>query len=125
MRRLLLHPEVRGAWGAGDARALLAAYERVWDRKSLLRRLYASWYQMILDDLRPGHIVEVGAGTGNFKRWLRSQGRSCQTLDAIRSAGGSGEAASRRVMDPSPERGALHRTAWGSGGDGGVDHAAP
>ena len=83
MRHLLLNPEVRPAWGRGDEAALLAAYERVWDRKTILRRLYETWYEKILTDLRPGNIVEVGSGTGNFKRWLQARDRRCWTLDIL------------------------------------------
>jgi SAM-dependent methyltransferase len=79
--RFLLNPEVRPVWGSGNEPALLAAYERVWERKHILRRLYETWYEQIAAGLRDGCVVEVGAGTGNFKRWL--QPRSCWTLDIL------------------------------------------
>ena len=81
MKRLLLNPEVRDAWGRPDEAQLLAAYERVWDRKRLLRELYQTWYCQISAELKPGSILEIGAGTGNFKRWL--QPRRCWTLDIL------------------------------------------
>ena len=84
MKRFLLNPEVLPVWEKGNEAALLAAYERVWDRKTILRRLYESWYERIVADLRPGAIVEVGAGTGNFKRWLYAKGRRVWTLDILR-----------------------------------------
>lgn len=79
----LLNPEVRPVWGTGDEARLLGAYEQVWDRKQILRQLYEAWYRQIFSELRPGTIVEVGAGTGNFKRWLTTQGRRCWTLDIL------------------------------------------
>ncbi len=79
--RFLLNPDVRSVWGQGDEAALLAAYEKVWERKTILRQLYETWYEQIAQALQPGNIVEVGAGTGNFKRWL--QPRSCWTLDIL------------------------------------------
>lgn len=83
MKYLLLNPEVRPVWGTGNEAKLLAAYERVWDRKAILRRLYETWYEKILAELKPGNIVEVGAGTGNFKRWLKAKNRSVWTLDIL------------------------------------------
>ncbi len=83
MKHLLLNPEVRPAWDSGDGARLLAAYERVWDRKAVLRRLYETWYEKILPDLKPGNIIEVGSGTGNFKRWLQTKGRCVWTLDIL------------------------------------------
>jgi hypothetical protein len=41
-----------------------------WERKPLLRELYAGFYQRILqwiDRERPGRIVEIGSGMGNFQ----------------------------------------------------------
>jgi len=81
---ILLNPEVRPVWTVGTAAELLAAYERVWERKTILRRLYESWYELIARELRPGPVLEIGAGTGNFKRWMDRQGRTCWTLDIIR-----------------------------------------
>lgn len=83
MKRLLLNPEVRDIWGTGDEPTLLAAYERVWERKTILRCLYESWYRAILVELRPGNLVELGAGTGNLKRWLQAQGRRSFTFDIL------------------------------------------
>ena len=83
MQKLLLNREVRSAWRSGSGEQLLAAYDAVWTRKDILRRLYGTWYHWIASELQPGHIVEVGAGTGNFKRWLQAEGRSCWTLDVL------------------------------------------
>jgi SAM-dependent methyltransferase len=81
--RFLLNPEVREIWHQHDDRRLLLAYEQVWSRKSILARLYETWYLMILDELRPGSILEVCAGTGNFQRWLGVRGRRSWTLDIL------------------------------------------
>ena len=83
LRDALLNPEVRPFWSSGDEVQLLAAYENVWDRKIILRRLYETWYEKIAVELQPGSIIEVGAGTGNFKRWLKTRGRTCWTLDIL------------------------------------------
>ena len=83
LKRLLLNPEVRPLWGNGDEAQLLAAYERVWSRKIIVRQLYKTWYEKIAVDLQSGSIIEVGAGTGNFKRWLKARGRTCWTLDIL------------------------------------------
>lgn len=44
-----------------------------WQRKPLLRRIYAGFYQRILallDPALPGRIVEIGSGVGNLKSHL-------------------------------------------------------
>jgi SAM-dependent methyltransferase len=81
MKSLLLNPEVRPFWGTDREAELLAAYQRVWDRKAVLRDIYEQWYRRIASALKPGLTLEVGAGTGNFKRWLRP--RECWTLDIL------------------------------------------
>ena len=83
LKNLLLNPEVRPLWGNGNEAQLLAAYEHVWNRKTIVRQLYETWYENIAAELRPGSIIEVGAGTGNFKRWLKTRGRTCWTLDIL------------------------------------------
>lgn len=45
----------------------------VWQRKPLLRRIYAQFYERIvalLDPALPGRIVEIGSGVGNLKSHL-------------------------------------------------------
>lgn len=81
MRSLLLNPEVRPLWGTTREEDLLAAYERVWDRKALLRAIYERWYRRIAAAMTPGPTIEVGAGTGNFRDWLGR--RDCWTLDIL------------------------------------------
>lgn len=77
-----MNSEVRPHWQTGDEAQLLAAYERVWERKEILRRIYGAWYEELAKGLRPGNLVELGAGTGNFKRW--QQPRRCWTVDILR-----------------------------------------
>jgi SAM-dependent methyltransferase len=83
LKSILLNPEVRALWRNGDEAQLLAAYEQVWDRKRIIRQLYETWYEKITTELQPGSIIEVGAGTGNFKRWLKTRGRASWTLDIL------------------------------------------
>jgi len=83
VKRLLLNPEVGPVWDSNNDTQLLAAYQQVWNRKTVLRRLYETWYERILAKLKPGSMVEIGAGTGNFKRWLQSRGRRVWTLDIL------------------------------------------
>ena len=79
----LINPELRQVWNKGSAAELLGAYEKVWDRKRVLRKIYENWYQQILAELCPGAVLEIGAGTGNFKRWLEERNRRCWTLDIL------------------------------------------
>jgi SAM-dependent methyltransferase len=81
LRRLLLNPEVRPVLGCRDEAALLAAYERVWSRKRILREVFETRYRLVAADLNAGNVVEIGAGTGNFKRWLAP--RRCWTVDIL------------------------------------------
>jgi SAM-dependent methyltransferase len=83
LKDVLLNPEVRPLWGNADGAELLAAYERVWNRKVIIRQLYETWYEAIAAEMQPGSIIEVGAGTGNLKRWLKARGRECWTLDIL------------------------------------------
>ena len=83
LKNVLLNPEVRPLWGGGNEAQLLAAYDRVWNRKAIIRQLYETWYEKIAAELQPGSIIEVGAGTGNLKRWLQTRGRLCWTLDIL------------------------------------------
>jgi SAM-dependent methyltransferase len=82
--RFLLNPEVRLALDRGGEADLLDAYEQVWRRKRVLAKVYETWYRMIWEELREGVTLEVGAGTGNFKKWLGVRGRRCWTLDVLR-----------------------------------------
>jgi SAM-dependent methyltransferase len=83
MVKYLLNPELRCIWNNQDEAGLLAAYERIWNRKRVLRKLYETWYEMLFQELRPGKILEIGAGTGNFRRWIAARGQKCWTLDIL------------------------------------------
>jgi len=51
----------------------IEANRRSWERKPVLRGLYAGFYRRILgliDRKRPGRIVEIGSGIGNLKHHL-------------------------------------------------------
>jgi len=46
---------------------------RAWEKKPLLREIYASFYQRILglvDRSLPGRVVEIGSGIGNLREYL-------------------------------------------------------
>ena len=45
LKLVLLNPDVRPLWGDGDEAQLLAAHERVWNRKVIIRQLYETWYE--------------------------------------------------------------------------------
>ena len=42
-------------------------YRAVWDRKPVLRAVYADIYRRILEATVPGATLEVGGGSGNLK----------------------------------------------------------
>jgi SAM-dependent methyltransferase len=46
-----------------------AAYRGIWERKPVLREIYQDIYRRILARTVPGPILEVGGGSGNFKRF--------------------------------------------------------
>jgi len=39
----------------------------IWDRKPALRAVYSDIYRHLLEKTRPGLVLEVGGGSGNFK----------------------------------------------------------
>lgn len=45
----------------------LDANLEVWNRKKLIRDIYASWYRKIESAMVPGRTLEIGGGFGNFK----------------------------------------------------------
>jgi len=49
---------------------ILAERRATWKRKEILRRLYERWYRMIVGALRPGHIIELGGGSGNIRDFM-------------------------------------------------------
>lgn len=49
---------------------LLKRHRTVWNRKPVLRTIYADWYKKIRTHLKPGTTLEIGGGTGNLKEYL-------------------------------------------------------
>ncbi len=43
------------------------AYRDIWNRKPVLREVYADIYRRLLEACAPGSILEIGGGSGNFK----------------------------------------------------------
>jgi SAM-dependent methyltransferase len=44
----------------------LSQYLDIWQRKPVLRQIYSSYYRRILAASKPGRILEIGSGSGNF-----------------------------------------------------------
>lgn len=51
---------------------ILAKHKETWEKKKILRVIYEEWYKKIIGDLSKtgGKMVELGAGSGNFKEYL-------------------------------------------------------
>jgi len=49
--------------------AVLRRHRAVWERKPVLRAIYADWYKRILESLKPGKAIEIGGGSGNLKEY--------------------------------------------------------
>ena len=51
----------------------LRVHEAAWHRRPLVRRLYRSWYELVIASLAPveGQTVELGSGISRFKEELR------------------------------------------------------
>ena len=48
---------------------ILKQHKATWEKKSVLRALYTSWYEEIVTKLAPGNTLELGGGSGNFKEF--------------------------------------------------------
>lgn len=48
----------------------LRAMKEVWEQKAVLRNIYTEWYKKLSPFLVPGNVLEIGAGTGNFKEFM-------------------------------------------------------
>ena len=46
---------------------LLKRHRVLWEKKPVLRAIYAAWYKEIIGALKPGKTLELGGGSGNFK----------------------------------------------------------
>ncbi len=57
-----------------DTLATISAQREAWEARPLVRRLYTSWFELIVARLAPvdGPVVEIGAGSGGFKDFLPS-----------------------------------------------------
>lgn len=73
------------------SKEILDSHREIWNRRRLTRYLYSRWYGDIekeLSEKRP--VVEVGAGTGNFKEFMPSSVSSdlvwCEWLDIVHDA---------------------------------------
>lgn len=63
----------------------LRKYKEIWQKKKLIRSIYNDWYRKINKDLKPGKTLEIGSGTGTFKKLNSSITSSdivpCEWLD--------------------------------------------
>lgn len=73
------------------SRQILESHREIWARRPLTRELYARWFAEVRGELskkRP--VVEIGAGTGNFKEFmpeaLATDLVHCGWLDAVHDA---------------------------------------
>ena len=49
---------------------ILMERREIWKSKTILKKLYQHWYQMIAGALKPGSILEIGGGSGNLKEFF-------------------------------------------------------
>lgn len=54
-----------------ELRETLDGHRRVWERKPVLRAIYADCYRRMVAQCRPGRTLEIGGGTGNLKAHLK------------------------------------------------------
>jgi len=70
----------------------LERHRDVWRRKKILRVVYQTWYSWIVNGLSTVHgaVLEIGAGSGNFKEYLpaaiSSDIEACQWVDVCHDA---------------------------------------
>ncbi len=48
----------------------LRAYRTIWERKPVLRAIYADYHRRIAAACRPGQTLEIGGGSGNLRAFL-------------------------------------------------------
>ena len=58
----------------------LSQYLDIWQRKPVLREIYSSYYRRIMAVWKPGRILEIGSGSGNF---LQGQASSVVRTDIL------------------------------------------
>jgi SAM-dependent methyltransferase len=49
---------------------ILNERKQIWKSKKILKKLYHNWYRRIGRTLKPGSILEIGGGSGNFKEYF-------------------------------------------------------
>jgi SAM-dependent methyltransferase len=54
---------------APDTLAHLDSQREVWNRKPLIRDLYAHYHELMLGQCAPGCVIEIGAGCGSLKSY--------------------------------------------------------
>ena len=52
------------------AQDVLSQRREIWAAKPIIRRLYAKWYGLIKEVLKPGRTLELGGGSGNLREFL-------------------------------------------------------
>lgn len=69
---------------------ILDSHREIWERKKVTKYLYTKWYKDIERELRGAPVVELGAGTGNFKEFMPSVISTdlvyCEWLDCVHDA---------------------------------------
>lgn len=69
---------------------ILKERKQIWKSKKILKKLYHNWYRRIGSTLKPGSILEIGGGSGNFKEYfpdaISSDILFTEWLDAILDA---------------------------------------
>lgn len=73
------------------SKEILDSHKAIWEKKKVTRYLYTKWYKDIEKELSgPGPVVELGAGTGNFKEFMPSVISTdlvyCEWLDCVHDA---------------------------------------
>ncbi len=47
----------------------LLEHREIWGKKAIVREVYTDWYNLILENVIEGKIVEIGSGPGNFSQY--------------------------------------------------------
>jgi len=73
------------------SKEILDSHKEIWERKRITKYLYTKWYGDIERELRGlKPVVELGAGTGNFKEFMPSVISTdlvyCEWLDCVHDA---------------------------------------
>ncbi|MBI5588393.1 MAG: class I SAM-dependent methyltransferase [Deltaproteobacteria bacterium] len=73
------------------SKEILDSHRRIWEKKKVTKYLYTKWYKDIGRELAgKAPVVELGAGTGNFKEFMPSVISTdlvfCEWLDCVHDA---------------------------------------